>query len=130
MGRAIKFRVFFYDGQDLESGEMLTGSEAIHEDCITFDDHNVLRPQDESAVLMQYTNLKDKNGTEIYEDDVIKGVVDMIDLPIRAKIVFEQGYFGVLSPVSTESLPLYGINNIEVIGNIWENPELLQQENN
>ena len=76
--------------------------------------------------LMQYTELKDKNNKEIYEGDIVKlrnnhgiGVVKYYD---------EWGAF-VVEYVKSKPLVVLGMSyykeDIEVIGNIYENPELL-----
>src|SRR5512146_66283 len=79
----------------------------------------------EHTELMQYTGLKDKNGKEIYEGDV----VEVEDGPNKKKreIVFKDGAFSLkLLNGATEYLPNYvRYGQIEVIGNIYENPELL-----
>ena len=86
----------------------------------------------EVGILMQYTGLHDKNGKEIYEGDIIKGLRDA-DLDYSQEITqveyrgsaFVEGYFGRPLDVYTSSYH-YG-NTLEVIGNIYENPELLKE---
>ncbi len=80
--------------------------------------------------LMQYTGLKDKNGKEIYEGDVVeignKGMNDATDI---AEIVYYRGgfmmklkgYFGYRDIESYDG----DCEKHKVIGNIKENPELL-----
>lgn len=84
---------------------------------------------DESE-LMQFTGLCDINGTEIFEDDIIKddngdlGVVVYDDCAYRIEFEYANGY--------KQSLLLSGLSELEewknyaVVGNIWENPELLE----
>lgn len=74
----------------------------------------------------QYTGLKDKNGNEIYEGDIVTGLFNHTD--IIGHIVY-----GSDATFFIERKGLYGIglNNaedwLEVVGNIYENPELLKE---
>jgi len=75
----------------------------------------------ENVELMQYVGLKDKNGTEIYEGDVI--VWEYNEIPQEVK------WDNSIGGYSTKRYHLWrAINKMEVIGNIYENPELLQEE--
>lgn len=87
-------------------------------------------PVTDRLKLMQYTGLKDKNGKEIYEGDIIKGCNGSINGhpwhigPREIKWLNNKAEFNV---------PLWGtLENqnsthwFEVIGNIYENPELLK----
>ena len=120
-------RVIIFNGRPLESGESI-------------------RVPDE-VVLIQYTGLKDKNGKEIYEGDIVR-----LCLAHYPWIYEEKGEKPPLNHASictieVENLtpyvveddddvwPLFWIFNeikcghasIEVIGNIYENPELLKE---
>lgn len=74
------------------------------------------------AVEMQYTGLKDKNGVEIYEGDIVKIVSKVTGLFTKGKVV--QGYGCFLVQYDWNTHLLCEFHNIEVIGNIYENPEL------
>ena len=76
--------------------------------------------------LMQYTGLKDKNGKEIYEGDII------FLHGSKYKVIFKtEGARFVLRNNEFE-LEITFINNnnkrMEVLGNVYENPELMEDE--
>lgn len=79
--------------------------------------------------LMQYTGLKDKNGKEIYEGDIIFVPADEYEEEYKGEIKWYGGYWGFdeFYPDGTlcGSLFLFSYHDFgEVIGNIYENPEL------
>ena len=86
--------------------------------------------EDERFNVMQYTGLKDKNGQEIYEGDVLK----FKSLPAPYNIIeFNLGSFGYFCMKGKDYEYFIGIErtydkpkNWEIIGNIHENPELLK----
>lgn len=67
--------------------------------------------------IMQFTGLKDKNGVEIYEGDIVRGRDGDI-----YSVVFENAAFRTNGIVPH---PKY-FSDDEVIGNVWENGELLK----
>ena len=74
-------------------------------------------------ILMQYTGLKDKNGKEIYEGDIVKST--SIGEEIISWVNFWDGYFTVEG--RGIAALAYKTYEWEVIGNIYENPELLAE---
>jgi uncharacterized phage protein (TIGR01671 family) len=89
-------------------------------------------------ILMQYTGLKDKNGKEIYEGDILKMVdpnyMDCEDNDFNI-IVVEYNEFSNCGCCEWISGIGFNLNNefnyesIEILGNIYENRELLEKIN-
>jgi len=116
--REIKFRA--WDKEKKRMVELNPYTEKlgfIHTDLITNDDW----------IVMQFTNLKGKNGKEIYEGDVVKGSGTPFE------IIFQLGQFVGKDKKSSGWIDLGVFKDIykaftiwEIIGNIYENPELLK----
>lgn len=90
--------------------------------------------------LMQYTGLKDKKGKEIYEGDIVADILDG-EILMVGDIQFDCGTFGVEWVDFKKNKSMVGawgqkhnlrrldddiVDRIEVIGNIYENEELLR----
>lgn len=85
----------------------------------------------EGWIIAQYTGLKDKNGKEIYEGDIC----NCREYECFGKVEWnneEAGFYfcAVMEGGGFEEEHLYDyVDELEVIGNIYENPELLEVEN-
>ena len=118
--REIKFRL--WDDYYKEMNSLDPKSDF---DCTRF----TLSALNESKYIkpMQYTGLKDKNGVEIYESDLVKTDKGIFQLTIDCfgpeLSGYDNGdyYYGDVSEY-------HNWNEFEVIGNIYENPDLLEEE--
>ena len=118
--RDIKFRCW-YDNKMYKVVDIDFAYEKINlfgADIINFKD----------GKLMQYTGLKDKNGKEIYEGDVIKGLVISLDQKRTFIIIGVVKYkeYGFYLETREGTYAITDFEESEVIGNIYDNPELLE----
>jgi len=127
MNREIKFRAWDSDRKIMGNSidiQTVYGSLAMY--------NSIQRQNDEEAdyiILMQYTGLKDKNGVEIYEGDIVRFGYYDIEIPeiSRSIGVVEYDDKHLCYKLGKKiNVPFYeGLRDIEVIGNIYQNPELL-----
>ena len=91
----------------------------------------------ENCIVMQYTGAKDKTGQEIYEGDVVKDVKTNEIGEIEFGHPYNQGFYcrikkdfnGVeIDKSSWFVLTIENSKELEVIGNIYENPDLIARQ--
>lgn len=107
-----------------------SGKVEIFKKCAELPDV-LLRCEVDPKTICEYTGLKDKNGKKIWENDILRrdGYWDI-------RIEFENGVFMVrntdkvqyINRVVYTPISIFDINVYEVIGNIFDNPELLEVE--
>jgi len=121
--RKIKFYVILWDGADPKTIEHFTFEDDVHEDFVVFDGGEI-RPADDSLIIREYTGLKDKNGKEIYEGDILAKYMF-----ISWVVVWDKSGFYVYNLWDNAQEYHYVLDDVhdrEVIGNLYENPELLK----
>lgn len=122
MNREIKFRI--WDGTSFyfaSVSDLLDGYPSEHK-CLNSE-----------LVFQQFTGLEDKNGKEIYEGDILRFYKNK---PYQAdyEVYWEKYGFSLISAkrdgddfgVYTKDLHFFKRDKPEIIGNIFENPELLE----
>lgn len=136
MSRAIKFRAWDKDQRrmvnlgsqgrlvyDGESAKLCFGDD-FHDDFIEASTRNI--------ELMQFTGLLDRNGREIYEGDIVRAATYQLPNGQQRVDVLRVEYRGSVLHPFHEIIPdndywMDAFSAYEVIGNIYENPDLLEQ---
>ncbi|RAS75222.1 YopX family protein [Priestia endophytica] len=114
--REIKFRMF-----DTEEKQFMNGSRVIESRV------NDLNSKGR-FIYQQYTGIKDQKGTDIYEGDIVQTVGLMIDN--KGIVKFIDGAYCIEAFDGKEGWFLFQeIEENEVIGNVYENPELVEVKN-
>ncbi len=124
-----------YRAWDKEFKEMVQVNALVLDEQVikvTYKNKNVVKDDVKEYVLMQSTGLKDKNGKEIFEGDIITNGMDIVDVRNHETLGFytlvngREVFFGHGTSIEEFEEDIEGFSEIaEIIGNIYENKELL-----
>jgi len=117
----IKYR--FWDKINQEMSDialMIDGDGIIYE----WDSYGMDSDETNRYIPIRYTGLKDKDGKEIYEGDIVTNYA------IRDVVIFDRGCFvtknATMPGFPNFRQPLCVHDDLKVIGNIYQNPDLLK----
>ena len=111
--REIKFREW-----ETERKTMVVGEREDYDDSVGF---RFAHEEGGRRILMQYVGIKDKNGVEIYEGDILSY------FGFEYEVIFEESAFGWYEGGQFYAFAEMAIDEIaktKIIGNRYENPEL------
>ena len=134
MSREIKFRAWLKEEKKMvivETIDFTDKSMQYLEKNEIIDAYLLRRMIFDDVELMQYTGIKDKNGKEIYEGDIVLIRIDKTNILHKTIVKFKHGAFiaDIIGNNDYIYLFHFGFNkdDFEVIGNIYENKNLLEE---
>ena len=123
LGRLMSVKCMFFQDSEIEEFEL---NDALMNDYIT--------AYPDEIELMQSTGLKDKNGKEIFEGDVLE-LKDCGETIGNVKVYWDDSLalFQLDAIIVDEKAPIYKVVDDEnysyiVVGNVYKNPELLEEK--
>ena len=130
MSREIKFRAWLKEEKKMENVKTIDFTDKTIR-CLKKNEfinaYLLRRVSFDDVELMQYTNLKDKNGKEIYEGDIV--ILNDTEEENRCVVKYKYGSYILVDGDLRENLSNVEDRFLEVVGNIYENKNLLEENN-
>jgi len=133
--RFFKFRAMTYKNNIMVYGDLIHTPENDNR-IIWFDEKHTYNERVQSSTIGQFTGLKDKNGKEIFEGDILKFMHHLHKVfRVKGGLVINshlEDFYKDFTPfyeACADMQTSQWIEQCEVIGNIFQNPELLVKAN-
>ena len=122
MSREIKFRAWNKHHNSME----------YINDLYWFEENGIHNFNDDNYIFMQNTGLKDKNGKEIYDSDIVKvtwGSGKIVSYEVKYCESLGYHYLrDIKNKEDDDIICIYDYSQMDVIGNVFDNPELLKNK--
>ena len=127
-------REILFRGKDKRSGKWYFGYYHVTHGTPAIFKETEIDPREDYAfvdpsTVGQYTGLTDKNGRKIFEGDIVEGNSEYFTYTHPyGKVVYDGGQYLISFDDVLEDIECLGAwaNDVEIIGNIYDNPELLE----
>ena len=120
-----KFRAWTEEGKTMHYGVYPFKGDTL---LLSYDEIAFHEVPASDFILMQSTGLKDKNGKEVYEGDIVRfALTDGFNYVANEDgvVTYKLGAFYVVNGLTEYLISDINTNEIEVVGNIYQTPELL-----
>ena len=128
--REIKFRAWLKEDKKMENVKTMDFTDKTIR-CLKKNEfinaYLLRRVSFDDVELMQYTGVKDKNGKEIYEGDIV--ILNDAEEENRCIVKYKYGSYILVDGDLREDLSNVEAKFLEVVGNIYENKNLLEENN-
>lgn len=100
-----------------------------HHEIVIISDYEDKAYRCDGTTLCQFTGLTDKNGKKIWENDIVDTFEESSKEFLRNVVKFEDGCFKVFKKhYLSMHMDSYEKTDLKVVGNIFDNPDLLEVE--